>query len=55
MRVLIPYDRGELVRLAHDAAHVLSEEHTAEGTLITLVATEEIGSHFDAFAAGENA
>ncbi|MDO8848406.1 MAG: GTPase HflX [Coriobacteriia bacterium] len=50
LRVLVPYDRGDLVRLAHDAAHILSEEHTAEGTLLALVAPAEIASHFDAFA-----
>ncbi len=49
LRVLVPYDRGDLVRLAHDAAHILSEEHTAEGTLLALVAPAEIASHFDAF------
>ncbi len=47
--VLIPYERGEMVRLAHDSAHVLSEEHTAEGTLITLVSPPEVAGRFGDF------
>lgn len=50
MTVLIPYGRGEMVRLAHDSAHVLSEEHTAEGTLMTLVSPPEIAGRFGEFA-----
>jgi GTP-binding protein HflX len=49
MTVLIPYNRGDLVGLAHDAAHVLSEEHTAEGTLLTIVAPAEITQYFEAY------
>lgn len=55
LTVLLPYDRGELVQLAHDAAHVLAEEHTAEGTRISLVAPAEIASRFEPFAVGEGA
>lgn len=52
MTVLIPYERGEMVRLAHDSAHVLSEEHTAEGTLMTLVSPPEIAGRFSEFGTG---
>ncbi len=47
--VLVPYDRGELVRLAHDSGHILSEEHTSEGTLLTLVAPPEVAARFGEF------
>lgn len=47
--VLIPYERGEMVRLAYDSAHVLSEEHTVEGTLMTLVPPPEIAGRFSEF------
>lgn len=47
--VLIPYDRGEMVKLAHDSAHVLSEDHTPEGTLLTLVSPPEVAGRFRAF------
>lgn len=49
LTALIPYARGELVQLAHDSAHVLAEEHTAEGTRITLVAPAEIAGRFEPF------
>lgn len=55
LTVLVPYERGELVQLAHDAAHVLAEEHTADGTLITLVAPAEIAGRFEPFEVGESA
>ena len=34
VRVLIPYQRGDLVDLFHREGEILSEEHTGEGTLI---------------------
>ncbi|MGB4592952.1 MAG: GTPase HflX [Coriobacteriia bacterium] len=34
--VLIPYTRGELVRLAHERGRIITEEHTAEGTRLAL-------------------
>jgi GTPase len=34
LSALLPYDRGDLVSRAHQAGEVLSEEHTAEGTLL---------------------
>ncbi len=36
MSVLIPYDRGDLVHRLHTEADVLSEEHTAEGTRLSV-------------------
>lgn len=49
--ILVPYDRGELVRLAHERAHILEEEHTPEGTRLSIVAPAEIAARFDEFRA----
>lgn len=46
LTVLVPYDRGELVKLAHERAHILGEEHTPEGTRLTLVASPEVAARF---------
>ncbi|HEX5017491.1 MAG TPA: GTPase HflX [Actinomycetes bacterium] len=35
VEVLVPYDRGDLVARMHSEGEVLSEEHRAEGTLVT--------------------
>ncbi|MHB1016300.1 MAG: GTPase HflX [Coriobacteriia bacterium] len=42
LTVTVPYDRGELVRLAHEQGHILSEEHLPEGTRLTVVASEAV-------------
>ncbi|WP_433497309.1 GTPase HflX [Sphaerimonospora sp. CA-214678] len=34
VRMLVPYDRGDLVARAHDEGEVLSLEHTGEGTIL---------------------
>ncbi|MBN2841355.1 MAG: 50S ribosome-binding GTPase, partial [Coriobacteriia bacterium] len=47
--VTIPYDRGELVRLAHEQGHILSEEHLAEGTRLTVVASEAVRGRLSEF------
>lgn len=36
LTALVPYTRGDLVRLAHEKAHILSERHTEDGTLLVL-------------------
>ena len=40
--LLVPYDRGEIVSLAHQRARVLETEYEEEGTRIRLVATDRI-------------
>jgi len=40
LQLLVPYDRGELVALAHRRAHVLSTAYEEGGTRLTLLATE---------------
>ena len=42
LTVTVPYDRGELVRLAHEQGHILSEEHLPEGTRLTVVASAAV-------------
>jgi GTPase len=36
MTVLVPYTHGELVRLAHEKTHLVSERHTPEGTQLVM-------------------
>lgn len=52
MRVLIPYDRGDLVSLAHERCRIISEEHTKEGTLMSLQANKQSQIAFEDFLAG---
>jgi GTP-binding protein HflX len=40
--LLVPYDRGEVVSLAHQKARVLDTEYEEDGTRIRLVATDRI-------------
>src|SRR5690606_26943618 len=40
--LLVPYDRGDVVSLAHERARVLDTEYEEEGTRIRLVATDRI-------------
>lgn len=47
--VTIPYDRGELVQLAHEQGHILAEEHLPEGTRLTVVASEAVRGRLSEF------
>ncbi|HET6498874.1 MAG TPA: GTPase HflX [Coriobacteriia bacterium] len=49
MTVLVPYTHGELVRLAHERAHLVSERHTPEGTLLVMSAPASIAARFAAY------
>ncbi len=44
--VLVPYTRGEMVRLAHERGRIITEEHTAEGTHLVFTASPGIASQF---------
>ncbi|MBQ0824951.1 GTPase HflX [Streptomyces tagetis] len=44
VEALVPYTRGRLVARAHDEGEVLSEEHTADGTLIKARVHEELAA-----------
>jgi len=47
---LLPYTRGDLVRLAHEKTQILSEHHTEEGTLLVLRVPSGLESSFLDFA-----
>jgi GTP-binding protein HflX len=49
LTVTLPYDRGDLVRVAHEHGHILSEEHLPEGTRLTVVLTDEIRGRFSEY------
>lgn len=49
LTVLVPYQRGDLVSTAHERCHILSEEHTGEGTLITMLAAPVFAGMFEAY------
>ena len=36
LTVLVPYTRGDLVQLAHERGHILSERHTDSGTQLVV-------------------
>jgi GTP-binding protein HflX len=44
--LLIPYEHGEIVGLAHEQAQVIAEEHTNEGTRITARVPSELAARF---------
>lgn len=50
LSVLIPYDRGDLVRIAHEHAHILSEEHTGAGTHLIVTAPAAIAARLERFS-----
>lgn len=52
--VVVPYDRGDLVRLAHEHGHVLSTEHLAEGTRITAIVPHDIATRLTGSAGRES-
>ncbi|KAF0207610.1 MAG: GTPase HflX [Actinomycetota bacterium] len=51
--VLIPYTRGELVRLAHEQGHIMAEEHTAEGTRLNVRVPASIAAALAPFAVSD--
>jgi GTP-binding protein HflX len=50
IKVLVPFDKGALIKLAHEQTTILSEEYTEEGTLLELYAKPDIASRFRPFA-----
>lgn len=51
LEVLIPYHRGDLVSLAHERCHILSESHEETGTRIVMLAGRAyVGSFRDVIA-----
>ncbi|MEU8681953.1 GTPase HflX [Streptomyces sp. NPDC048611] len=50
IEVLVPYTQGALVSRAHAEGEVISEEHTAEGTVLKARVHEELAAEFQPFA-----
>jgi GTPase len=50
IEALVPYTRGALVARAHDEGEVISEEHTAEGTLLKARVHEVLAAELAPFA-----
>jgi len=46
IRVLIPFNKGALVRMAHEETTILTEEYTEDGTVLEFYATPELAAHF---------
>lgn len=50
LTILVPYDHGEVVALAHEQAFVVSERHAESGTLLVVRAPEHLAARFEPFA-----
>ncbi|MET8803278.1 GTPase HflX [Streptomyces sp. NPDC004546] len=50
IEVLVPYTHGKLVARAHTEGEVISEEHTAEGTLLKVRVHEELAADLAPYA-----
>jgi GTP-binding protein HflX len=50
VRVLLPYDRGDLVSKIHDRGEVISTEHTAEGTVVAALVSEALAGELEPYA-----
>ncbi|RAY12041.1 GTPase HflX [Actinomadura craniellae] len=51
VRVLVPYDRGDLVARVHDQGEVLAQDHTGEGTVLHARVPESLAGELERFAA----
>ena len=49
LTALLPYTRGDLVTVAHQKAHIVSERHTEGGTQLVLRVPREIALQFEEF------
>jgi GTP-binding protein HflX len=50
VRVLMPYDRGDLVSRIHDLGEVVSTEHTGEGTVVVARVSEALAGELAPYA-----
>jgi GTP-binding protein HflX len=50
LTILVPYDRGDVVALAHEHAQIVTEEHTAEGTRLVVRAGPQAAGRLEPFA-----
>lgn len=49
-QVLVPYNRGDITSLAHSKCHIITEEHTAEGTRMKVQVSAPYKGLFAQFA-----
>lgn len=54
LEVLIPFERGDLVSLAHKRCSILSEDYTDKGTRMTLRVSPDLARQFTAFKIPNN-
>lgn len=54
LEVLIPFERGDLVSLAHKRCSILSEDYTDKGTRMTLRVSPDLARQFDQFKISTN-
>lgn len=47
--IVVPYSQGNLVALAHKRCHIVSEEHTADGTRLRMYVPQESAHSFERF------
>jgi GTP-binding protein HflX len=50
VRVLLPYDRGDLVSKIHDRGEVIDTEHTGDGTLVAARVSEALAGELAPYA-----
>jgi GTP-binding protein HflX len=50
LTILVPYDRGDLVALAHEQAQIVTEQHTADGTRLVVRAGAQVAGRLEPFA-----
>jgi GTPase len=50
LTLLVPYDRGDIVALAHDHTHIVSEEHVEAGTRLMVRAGAQIAGRLEPFS-----
>jgi GTP-binding protein HflX len=50
VRVLLPYDRGDLVSRMHDRGEVTSTEHTGDGTIVEARVSEALAGELEAYS-----
>ena len=51
--VVLPYHRGDLVSIAHERCHILSEAHEADGTHLSMQVPPSYAALFEPFAKAE--
>ena len=49
--MVIPYNRGDLVSVAHERCHILSEKHEEDGTHLVMLAAPSFAGLFRPYAA----